>query len=74
MQAKQKKLKELNEMDQTPEVAEDIPVLKSELSELLARDETWWAQRSHGTWLTHEDKNTSFFFFYKKATQRRDRN
>ena len=66
VQAKQKKLKELNEMDPTPEVVEDIPMVKSALSKLLARGETWWAQRSRGTWLTHEDKNTSFFFFIRR--------
>lgn len=35
--------------------------LKSELKEILAREEIFWRQKSRGVWLKEGDKNTKFF-------------
>lgn len=68
---KEKELGDVNKEERTEENEVEIKKVEGELDELLACEETWWSQRSWATWLDNGDKNTNFF--YKKASQRRDR-
>ncbi|KAL0303026.1 UNVERIFIED_CONTAM: putative mitochondrial protein [Sesamum radiatum] len=47
-------------------------MMKSELEELLAREELLWKQRSKAEWLREGDKNTAYF--HARANERRKRN
>ena len=68
---KEAEIKMLNEGERTRELVENIKKAERELDELLACEETWWAQRFRATWLAHGDKNMKVF--HQKASQRRDR-
>ncbi|KAL0356018.1 UNVERIFIED_CONTAM: Retrovirus-related Pol polyprotein from type-1 retrotransposable element R2 [Sesamum radiatum] len=49
-----------------------LEMMKSELEELLAREELLWKQRSKAEWLREGDKNTAYF--HARANERRKRN
>ena len=51
---------------------EEIWVLRSEVYELMVKEECLWHQRSRADWLKRWDMNTSYF--HSRATQRNKRN
>jgi hypothetical protein len=46
--------------------------MEKELDDLLEKEEMWWSQRAKTHWITHGDKNTSFF--HQKANQLKRKN
>ena len=51
---------------------DQIRVLRSEVYELMVKEECLWHQRSRVDWLKSGDMNTSYF--HSRATQRNKRN
>ncbi|KAL0445987.1 UNVERIFIED_CONTAM: hypothetical protein Slati_1726600 [Sesamum latifolium] len=45
----------------TPEVREDIEIIRKELESIVAHDEIVWRQRSKVLWLWEGDRNTGYF-------------
>lgn len=74
-----KKLKEKKEKLRREEEAsirggtmDGVLKLKTEISDLLVKEEKMWKQRSRAFWLHEGDKNTRYF--HSQATQRFRRN
>lgn len=56
-----------------PRVFDEIKSLRSELEEILAREEVYWRQKSRELWLSGGDKNTKFFHSSTKLKRARSR-
>ncbi|XP_059068466.1 uncharacterized protein LOC131858981 [Cryptomeria japonica] len=54
-------------------VLDEIRSLRSELDEILAREEVYWRQKSRELWLADGDKNTNFFHASTKMKRVRSR-
>ena len=52
-------------------IKSDFILAGKELDDLLLKQEIYWAQRSHISWLKHRDTNSDIKFVHSKASQRR---
>jgi endonuclease/exonuclease/phosphatase family metal-dependent hydrolase len=68
----QKDLMELQQMQGSQDLTQQINDKEIELDKLLDGEEMWWKQRSRADWFQHGDKNTKFF--HMKASQRKKKN
>ena len=62
-----KVLERLNESDQNEATRSEFVATSKQLDDLLLKQEIYWAQCSHLSWLKSRDKNTKFF--HSKASQ-----
>ena len=62
-----KVLERLNESDQNEATRSEFVATSKQLDDLLLKQEIYWAQCSHLSWLKSRDKNTTFF--HSKASQ-----
>lgn len=53
----------------TDAIKSDFILAGKELDDLLLKQEIYWVQRSHISWLKHKDKNSDIKFFHSKASQ-----
>ena len=62
-----KVLERLNESDQNEATRSEFVATSKQLDDLLLKQEIYWAQCSHLSWLKSRDKNTKIF--HSKASQ-----
>ena len=73
LKQKQKRLQQLEGMNLLHELAVEIQGLKTEINEMMLREEMMWSQRSRALWIKCGDRNTMFFHATASNRQRKNR-